>query len=149
MPGEAPGATAIMPGTAWLHHTVTTPLALDHIVLVVGDVERSLAWYERHVGLVPMRVDEWRTGAVPFPSLRVTEETIIDLIPGEPRNRGHLDHICFVVEVADLEELRAAGELIVEEEGQRFGARGVASSIYVRDPDGLLVELRAYPSTGS
>ena len=35
--------------------------------------------------------------------------------------------------------------LVIEDEGERFGARGMASSIYVRDPDGLLVELRAYP----
>jgi hypothetical protein len=33
---------------------------------------------------------------------------------------------------------------MIVEEGQRFGAQGVASSIYVKDPDGLTVELRAY-----
>ena len=89
-------------------------------------------------------MDEWRAGQVPFPSVRVTADTIIDLIPGDPAGHGHLDHICFVMTVTDLAAL-GRDELMIEEEGQRFGARGIADSIYVRDPDDLLVEIRAYP----
>ena len=33
---------------------------LDHLVLDVADVERSLAWYSDVLGLEPLRVDEWR-----------------------------------------------------------------------------------------
>jgi catechol 2,3-dioxygenase-like lactoylglutathione lyase family enzyme len=119
--------------------------AFDHLVLVVADPEQSLAWYQHHLGLEGVRVDEWRAGRAPFPSLRVTADTIIDLIPGDPAGHGHLDHICFVMTVADLASLRRRDELVIEEEGQRFGARGIADSIYVRDPDDLLVEIRAYP----
>jgi len=124
---------------------VATALAIDHIVLVVEDVERAMAWYQRHAGLNGLRVDEWRAGQAPFPSLRVDAATIIDLVPGLDSGRGHLDHVCFVVSADDLEALRALPELTIVEEGKRFGARGVADSIYVRDPDGLLVEFRAYP----
>jgi catechol 2,3-dioxygenase-like lactoylglutathione lyase family enzyme len=119
--------------------------ALDHFVLVVSDVERSLAWYQHHLGLDGVRLEEWRSGEAPFPSLRVDPSTIIDFVPGEPGKGGHLDHICFVVSQHELDELRRAGELTVLEEGPRFGARGVAESIYVEDPDGLTVEMRAYP----
>jgi catechol 2,3-dioxygenase-like lactoylglutathione lyase family enzyme len=119
--------------------------ALDHLVLVVADVERSLSWYQQHLGLEAVRLDEWRAGAVPFPSLRITADTIIDLIPGEIAADGHLDHVCFVVSRAELDVLRSEPGIEVESEGDRFGARGVASSIYIRDPDGLLVEVRAYP----
>jgi catechol 2,3-dioxygenase-like lactoylglutathione lyase family enzyme len=118
--------------------------ALDHLVLVVSDVERSLAWYQRHLGLSAVRVDEWRAGAAPFPSLRVDADTIIDFVPGEP-SPGWLEHLCFVVSAADLAAVRATGELTILADGPRFGARGMASSIYVADPDGLTVELRAYP----
>lgn len=124
---------------------VATAFALDHIVLVVEDVERAMAWYQRHAGLAGERVDEWRAGQVPFPSLRVDEGTVIDLVPGLEGGHGHLDHVCFVVSVDDLEALRAVPELTIVDEGKRFGARGVADSIYVRDPDDLLVEFRAYP----
>ena len=120
------------------------PIELDHFVLVVADVERCLAWYQFHLGLVPVRVDEWRNGTAPFPSLRVSEGTIIDVIPGHDGHRGRLDHICFTVTKGHLAAARAA--LPVIEEGQRFGARGIASSIYVHDPDGLTVELRVYPT---
>jgi catechol 2,3-dioxygenase-like lactoylglutathione lyase family enzyme len=126
---------------------MATTLALDHLVLVVDDVERTLDWYGRHAGLGGVRVDEWRRGEVPFPSLRVGEATIIDVVPhggdgGE--GRGHLDHICFVVSPEDLKTLAADPELEVVDEGPRFGARGIGDSIYVRDPDDLLVEFRSY-----
>jgi catechol 2,3-dioxygenase-like lactoylglutathione lyase family enzyme len=121
-------------------------LALDHLVLVVSDVERALAWYGRHAGLAGVRVEEWRSEEAPFPSLRVDDSTIIDLIPGDPgADRGHLDHICFVVPPSELDGLAKDPELEVVERGERFGARGLGQSIYVRDPDGLLVEFRCYP----
>jgi catechol 2,3-dioxygenase-like lactoylglutathione lyase family enzyme len=119
------------------------PVELDHLVLVVSDVERTLAWYQEHVHLVPVRVAEWRGGDAPFPSLRVTAGTIIDVIPGHDGQRGHLDHICFTVTDVHMAEARRV--LTVLDEGARFGARGIASSIYVHDPDGLTVELRVYP----
>jgi len=39
-----------------------------------------------------------------------------------------------------------AGQAIVDGPGARFGARGVATSIYIKDPDSNTVELRHYPS---
>lgn len=120
--------------------------ALDHLVLIVSDVERSLAWYMRHAGLASVNVEEWRAGNAFFPSLRVDEGTIIDFVPGDPaESRGHLDHVCFVVDAADLGELRDDPDLVVVDEGPRSGARGIGQSVYVRDPDDLLVEFRGYP----
>lgn len=120
--------------------------ALDHIVLVVSDVEQSLAWYQRHAGLPGVNIDEWRAGTAPFPSLRINDDCIIDFIAGHDGARGHLDHVCFVVAAGELGELRSSAELTIVSEGPRSGARGIADSIYVRDPDGMLVEFRAYPA---
>jgi catechol 2,3-dioxygenase-like lactoylglutathione lyase family enzyme len=117
---------------------------LDHIVLVCSDVERTLAWYCDLLGLDTERVDEWRRGEVPFPSVRVDAGTIIDLIAGEPTD-GRLDHFCLVVESTDLDAIAASGEfVVVDGPVQRFGARGDGTSLYVRDPDGTVVELRHY-----
>lgn len=124
---------------------MATVLAFDHLVLVVSDVERTLDWYTEHAGLSLVRIDEWRQGEAPFPSLRVNESTIIDVIPGrseEASERGHLDHICFVVSEADRAALAAGLEVV--DQGTRYGARGLGESIYVRDPDGLMVEFRSY-----
>lgn len=129
---------------------MATALALDHLVLVVADVERSLAWYGRYAGLASERTDQWRRGEVPFPSLRVDDATIIDVLPGrDDPGRGHLDHICFAVSGADLDELMSDPDLEVVDSGRRFGARGAGDSIYVRDPDELLVEFRTYEGSGA
>jgi len=81
------------------------------------------------------RTDEWRAGTVPFPSVRVNDHTIIDLIAGAP-TAGRLDHLCLVVAPTDLDEVAASGEFeVVEGPATRFGARGMGTSLYVRDPD--------------
>src|SRR4029453_17687586 len=101
------------------HGRMATAHALDHLVLVVTDVEATLDWYGRVAGLAGVRVDEWRRGGAPFPPLRVAPGTIIDLIPGldDPAVRGHLDHICLVVNRADLEAVAAHPDLEVVDSG--------------------------------
>ena len=125
-------------------------VALDHFVLVCQDVETTLAWYQRHFGLDGVRIDEWRAGTAPFPSVRVDAATIIDLVPPAPAGlegsgRGHLDHICFVVTDDTFAALKSDPDITVLEEGERYGARGNGWSIYIHDPDGLTVEARTYP----
>lgn len=117
----------------------------DHVVLNVADVERSLGFYCGQLGLAPVRVEEWRAGKVSFPSARVSPDTIIDLV-ARPRREGNVDHLCLVVKPLDWDEVIASGTFdVVEGPAQRYGARGDAQSLYVRDPDGNVVELRWYP----
>ncbi|MER7754155.1 VOC family protein [Kitasatospora sp. NPDC097643] len=119
--------------------------AFDHLVLNVSDVERSLAFYLDLLGLEPVRVEEWRAGKVPFPSVRITPETIIDLT-SRPRGESNVDHICLTVEPLDWDEVIASGVFtVLEGPVDRYGARGDATSVYVQDPDGNTVELRWYP----
>jgi catechol 2,3-dioxygenase-like lactoylglutathione lyase family enzyme len=123
------------------HVSVT---ALDHIVLRCADIDTTLAWYVDVLGLQPVRVQEWRRGEVPFPSVRVDPGTIIDLVHGATAD-GRLDHLCLVVEAIDLAALAASGTFdVVEGPATRYGARGNGTSMYVRDPDGTVVELRHY-----
>ena len=120
--------------------------ALDHLVLNCADVDASLRWYCDELGLEPVRVDEWRAGTAPFPSVRVDPHTIIDLLHA-PRSGVNVDHLCVVVEPVDLDALAASGRYDVVGDGPvsgLFGARGYATSLYVRDPDGNTVELRTY-----
>ncbi len=117
---------------------------LDHIVINVADVERSLAWYRDVLGLIPIRVDEWQRGEIFFPSVRVSASTIIDLLAVE-RSGENVNHFCLVVEAADFDALAASGQFeVVDGPDIRYGARGDGTSLYVRDPDGNTVELRYY-----
>jgi catechol 2,3-dioxygenase-like lactoylglutathione lyase family enzyme len=119
--------------------------AFDHVVLNVADVERSLDFYTRLLGLEGVRVAEWRAGEVPFPSVRVTPETVIDLA-ARRRGESNVDHICLTVDPVDWDEVIASGAFtVLEGPVRRFGARGSATSVYVQDPDGNTVELRWYP----
>ncbi len=117
-------------------------IGLDHSVLRVADVERSVAFYVDELGLEPERLDEWRRGEVLFPSVRVTPTTIIDLFAAE-RDGQNMDHVCLVIEPTDLDALAAAHPGSTKADGL-FGAQGYATSVYIKDPDGNTVELRAY-----
>jgi catechol 2,3-dioxygenase-like lactoylglutathione lyase family enzyme len=146
-----------MPDTPVSEHRARGPavrvVGLDHIVLSCADVERSLAFYTTLLGLTSVRVEEFRRGEAPFPSVRVTAGTMIDLFPAaaegsSSRGRVHrnLDHFCLEIEPCDLHELAASGsfEVVGGPTDHLFGAQGYATSLYVRDPDGNVVELRGY-----
>jgi catechol 2,3-dioxygenase-like lactoylglutathione lyase family enzyme len=82
--------------------------ALDHIVLDVGDVQRSLDFYQRALGLSAERVEAWQRGEVGFPSLRINESTIIDLVSDSAGQsspaRGNLAHFCLVTDSPNLDQ---------------------------------------------
>ncbi len=131
--------------------------ALDHIVLNVRDIDRSLNFYAGTLGLTPERLDEFKAGKVGFPSVRITGETIIDLFPvkvptvgnftGE-KVAGNLNHFCMVIGTDDfsgiVEYLKEKEIPIREGPVSRWGARGRATSVYFLDPDGNEIELRCY-----
>ena len=119
-------------------------VGLDHVVVISSDVEASLAYYAGALGLESIDVDEWKNGQASFPSVRVDESTIIDLMSGQPDGRN-TDHICLVIEPTDLQELSKRKDLnVVKGPVQRGGARGEGWSLYVIDPDGHLIELKQY-----
>ncbi len=125
-------------------------VAMDHIVLRVSDVERSLLFYSDVLGLQGERVEAYRAGQAPFPSVRISADTLIDIVAAPRGNDAarNLDHFCLVTEATDLGALaaglRAKGVTIVAEPVRRWGAHGWATSIYIKDPDENEVELRCY-----
>ena len=130
---------------------------LDHIVLNVGDIERSLKFYIDILGLQGERVNEFREGKVGFPSVRINAGTIIDLFPTKDSAArsslvehvaGNLNHFCMVI---GAEDFAGIASYLQEREVpirrgpvSRWGARGRATSVYFFDPDGNEIELRCY-----
>jgi catechol 2,3-dioxygenase-like lactoylglutathione lyase family enzyme len=119
-------------------------IGFDHLVINAADARRSLDFYVGTLGLAPERVDEWEAGTAPFPSVRVDPTTVIDIMELD-RAGENVDHLCLVVD-DDIDALAARPDLeILVGPVDRWGAQGTARSVYLRDPDGNLVELRRYP----
>jgi extradiol dioxygenase family protein len=129
---------------------------MDHIVLNVEDEEKMVLFYSEVLMLMAERLKEFREGTVPFPSVRLNADTIIDLFPKNlwqgdaPHRNGreNLNHFCVVVGKPDWEDLQkrlqANGIPIEEGPVSRWGAHGAGTSIYFRDPEHNLIEARYY-----
>jgi catechol 2,3-dioxygenase-like lactoylglutathione lyase family enzyme len=137
---------------------MTVPFAvreLDHVVLRIRDLERSLAFYE---GVLGCRVEK-RQEHIGLVQLRAGR-SLIDLVPldgklgsaggaGPGREGRNVDHLCLRVEPFDAaaiaSHLRANGIEPGEVES-RYGAEGEGPSMYIVDPDGNVVELKGPPA---
>lgn len=120
---------------------------LDHLVLRCRNQPAMLDFYTRVVGLA----EERRVESIGLIQLRAGS-SMVDLIPASESWREdarNLDHFCLGVEIPDLgaalEYLRGRGVEIVGEPAIRYGARGAGLSVYIRDPEGNLVELKQMP----
>jgi catechol 2,3-dioxygenase-like lactoylglutathione lyase family enzyme len=131
-------------------------IGADHTNWRVRDLERSLRFYRDVLGLEPFGLEEYHREERPIISLRVTPTFILHLRPDpcfEPGSTGGYDHLALIMEETDTEALaeylKASG---VEVERRAEGvveARGEGKALYVRNPDGYLIELKLYapPST--
>jgi len=133
---------------------------IDHVVLWVEDPLASVKFFIEVVGCEAVRLDEFRERKVGFPSIRIADDSIIDLIPkaavpmiekipGAAGTAGHkVNHICLAMTKAEYDALRAR----VEARGvkphvatDQYGARGRApEAFYFHDPDGNVLEARYY-----
>jgi catechol 2,3-dioxygenase-like lactoylglutathione lyase family enzyme len=117
---------------------------LDHVVLRCHDQDRMLDFYVRVLGLT----EERRLEAIGLIQLRAGR-SLVDLVPdaeGAPREHPNVDHVCLAIATPDLDVvvryLAAAGVETIGEPMQRYGARGYGPSIYCRDPEGNVIELK-------
>jgi catechol 2,3-dioxygenase-like lactoylglutathione lyase family enzyme len=126
--------------------------ALDHFVLRVRDLDESLAFYRDVLGLPIESLDEYRAGQRPFVSVRVADQ-LIDLVPDPTYDSetgfaaGGFMHLCVRVAGSLVDEViprfKQQGVALVEDVPvPRMGATGYGGSIYVRDPDGYVVEVK-------
>jgi catechol 2,3-dioxygenase-like lactoylglutathione lyase family enzyme len=124
---------------------VVEVVQLDHIVLRVRDPEASVRWYVEKFGFLVHRLDEFRAGTVPFPSVEIRPGQIIDLDAREEATGTNVSHFAIEIAPADLHALRDSGAFaVIDGPYRRWGARGPADLVYVTDPDGHMIELRHY-----
>ena len=120
---------------------------IDHLNITVADLDRSIEFYERVLGIKSERMGEGRA-ALLFGNQKIH----LDLA-GAPMAAGAMSgekrqpaHICFitdtpVAEIAAEVERRGAP---IRMQGPRAGATGTIQSVYIDDPDGHSIEIATY-----
>ena len=119
-------------------------LRIDHVVLTVADVDRTLAFYERVLGMTPVSFGEGRR-ALGFGDQKLNlHQAGREFEPKALRPTPGAIDLCFTTDVP-LDEVAAHlhSQAVVIEHGpvDKIGARGPLRSLYFRDPDGNLVEV--------
>lgn len=117
---------------------------IDHVVLTVADIERTLSFYQRVLGMTPVTFGEGRR-ALAFGDQKLNlHQAGREFEPKARRPTPGAVDICFTTDVP-LDEVAAhlRAESVDIELGpvDKTGARGPLRSLYFRDPDGNLVEV--------
>ena len=124
---------------------------IDHIVITAFDVDRTIDFYTRVMGMKAVTFGQGRR-ALEFGRQKINlhqagrefEPKALKPVPGS------LD-LCFITETPLAEvaaHLKANGVAIAEGPVPKTGALGPMTSIYFRDPDGNLIEVSNYDQAG-
>ena len=120
---------------------------LDHLVLTVSNVETTVVFYVKVLGMQAVSFGNGRR-ALAFGQQK------INLHPAEAPLRPHAESpttgsadLCFITSTPISEvvvHLKSVGVVVEEGPVPRTGALGPIKSVYFRDPDGNLIELSNY-----
>jgi len=117
---------------------------IDHLNITVADIDRSIAFYKKVLGMDAEIMGEGRA-ALLFGQQKIH----LDLAGGPTAMAAEKRmpaHICFVTEASGSEiatHLEECG-VPVRMKGPRAGAIGTIQSVYIDDPDGNSVEISHY-----
>ena len=117
---------------------------IDHLNLTVADIDRSIEFYQRVLGMKTESMGEGRA-ALYFGQQKIHLDAAGKAMAtsGEQRMPAH---ICFVTETP-IDEVKAQLEACgvpVRMEGPRAGAVGTIQSVYIDDPDHNSIEISTY-----
>ena len=119
---------------------------IDHVVLTVADIERSVAFYARVLDMEPVTFAGGRR-ALKFGQQKINLQTLGQ----EPHNHAAVGSgdLCLITDwpLARVQaHLLAQDVRIVEGPVAKSGAQGPIQSLYFNDPDGNLIEVSVYPN---
>ncbi|MFM2644258.1 VOC family protein [Vibrio chagasii] len=120
---------------------------LDHLVLTVKDIEITVNFYQSVLGMKPIQFGEGRW-ALSFGHQKINlHQQGKEFEPKAKHVQAGSADLCFITntpidEVSD----HITGQGVIIEEGpiERTGAVDKITSIYLRDPDGNLIEVSNY-----
>ena len=120
---------------------------IDHIVITAFDVERTLDFYSKVMGMEPITFAGGRRGLA-FGKQKINlHQSGREFEPKALKpTPGSMD-LCFITEtpLADvISHLESHGVVIAQGPVEKTGALGPMMSVYFRDPDGNLIEVSNY-----
>jgi catechol 2,3-dioxygenase-like lactoylglutathione lyase family enzyme len=120
---------------------------IDHLVLTVEDVERTIAFYVDVLGMTEVTFGSGRK-ALTFGSSKINlHQRGREFEPKAANPTPGSADLCLIaddpLEVV-LADLAASGVAVEDGPVSRTGARGSITSVYIRDPDRNLIELSNY-----
>jgi len=120
---------------------------LDHLVLTVADIDRTVDFYERVLGMAQVSFGAGRR-ALAFGQQKINlHQAGAEFEPKAHRPTAGSADLCFITsdELGEVEQrLRDVGVEIEEGPVDRTGALGPIRSLYFRDPDRNLIEVSTY-----
>ncbi len=119
-------------------------VGIDHIVLTVADIDKTVQFYESVMGMVAERFGEGRT-ALKFGKQKINlHQHGKEFEPKADCPTPGSEDLCFIIETElqeAMEHVSSKGVKIIEGPIARTGATGPLWSFYFRDPDHNLIEL--------
>src|SRR3954468_704827 len=118
---------------------------IDHLNLTVADIDRSLEFYKRVLGMDAKIVGEVRA-ALQFGQQKIHLDAAGSAMAMSCEKRMPA-HICFITEepvAAVLAHLEHCGQPVRMGPGRRTGAIGTIQAVYIDDPDQNSIEISSY-----
>ncbi|MFT7139240.1 MAG: catechol 2,3-dioxygenase-like lactoylglutathione lyase family enzyme [Candidatus Azotimanducaceae bacterium] len=126
---------------------------IDHIVLRTENKQALINFYE---GVLGCEIERDTPSEIGLTQLRAGN-ALIDIVavnsklgtiggPAPSAQGNNLDHFCLQLEPVAEEDIRShlvSHGIVVGNFAARYGAEGHGRSVYIEDPDGNTVELRA------
>ncbi len=120
---------------------------LDHLVLTAKDLQATIHFYARVLGMEAVEFQPGRF-ALHFGEQKINlHEAGREFEPKARLPTPGSEDLCFVVPIPIdevVEHVRGLGVTIEQGPVDRTGALGPMRSVYLRDPDGNLIEIASY-----
>ncbi len=120
---------------------------LDHLVLTCRDLDATAGWYERVLGMRRESFAENRT-ALKFGNQKINlHQQGREVKPNAAEAAPGTADLCFISALPTddvVAHLSLCGIAIEHGPVPQTGALGPMNSVYIRDPDGNLIEIATY-----
>lgn len=124
--------------------------AIDHLNLRIprDRIDEAVGFYGEALGFAVENRTLYEEGEKPFFSFRVNPDSVIHVQPVdefEAPSGGNFAHVAlrFEEDVGAIRDRLATNGIAVDRERRPLGATGVAPAVYVTDPFGYTLELKA------